>query len=263
MRREHSGRGGDRGTAQSGWLEGVAPRVLDPYTPPGQNPFWSEGVRNASFGRGDTGGKGGGAYAEPTEMDIEKIKATCMRDAEEAFSKELRRLGVVVEGESESYHTASSRKEASRGEGQRGAVPGGSGGVPGGVDGGRRDPDPPPGLNHGKISFDGAGGPTVSESLRHLELPSLPQVGSEGAALQFGDWLTKATPLMSDLGASSKNWWERSLMVAEDFYGRWLESTPLERLRLKPAVEIDPGYTRLEQRGISMLLRYSSRSSST
>ena len=196
-------------------------------------------------------------------MDIEKIKATCMRDAEEAFSKELRRLGVVVEGESESYHTASSRKEASRGEGQRGAVPGGSGGVPGGVDGGRRDPDPPPGLNHGKISFDGAGGPTVSESLRHLELPSLPQVGSEGAALQFGDWLTKATPLMSDLGASSKNWWERSLMVAEDFYGRWLESTPLERLRLKPAVEIDPGYTRLEQRGISMLLRYSSRSSST
>ena len=43
-------------------------------------------------------------------------------------------------------------------------------------------------------------------------------------------------------------------MVAEDFYGRWLESTPLERLRLKPAVEIDPGYTGLEQRGISMLL---------
>ena len=88
-------------------------------------------------------------------------------------------------------------------------------------------------------------------------------MGSEGAALQFGDWLTKATPLMSDLGASSKNWWERSLMVAEDFYERWLESTPLERLRLKPAVEIDPGYTRLEQRGILMLLRYSSRSSST
>jgi hypothetical protein len=90
----------------------------------------------------------------------------------------------------------------------------------------------------------GAGGQTVSEPLRHLELPSLPQVGSEGAALQFGDWLTMATPLMSDLGASSKNWWAGLLMVAEDFYGRWLESTPLERLRLKPAVEIDPGYTR-------------------
>ena len=194
-------------------------------------------------------------YAEPTEMDIEKIKAKCMRDAEEAFSKELRRLGVVVEGGSESYHTASSRTEASLGEGQRGAVPGGSGGVPRGVDdGGRRDPDPPPGLNHAKINFDVAGGPTVCESLRHLELPSLPHIRSEGAALQFGDWLTMATPLMSGLGASSKNWWIRSLMVAEDFYGRWLESTPLERLRHKPAVEIDPGYTRLEQRGISMLL---------
>ena len=50
----------------------------------------------------------------------------------------------------------SSRKGASRGEGQRGAVPGGSGGVPGGVEVGRRNPDPPPGLNHAKISFDGA-----------------------------------------------------------------------------------------------------------
>ena len=205
LRREPSGRGGDQGMVQSGRLEGVAPRVLDPYTSPGQNPFWSEGVRNASVGRGDTGSKGDGAYAEPTEMDIEKIKAKCMRDAEEAFSKELRRLGVVVEGKSESYHTASSRKETSCGEGQRGAVPEGSGGVPGGVDGGRRGPGPPPGLNHAKISFDGAGGPTVSEPLRHHELSSLPQVGSEGAASQFGDWLTMATPLMSDLGASSKN----------------------------------------------------------
>jgi hypothetical protein len=41
-------------------------------------------------------------------------------------------------------------------------------------------------------------------------------------------------------------------MVAGDFYGRWLESTPLERLRLKPAVEIDPGYMRLEQRDINV-----------
>ena len=86
-RREHSGRDGGQGTVQSGRLEGVAPRVLDPYSSPGQNPFWSEGVRNASVGRGDTGSECGGAYAEPTEMDIEKIKATCMRDSEEAFSK--------------------------------------------------------------------------------------------------------------------------------------------------------------------------------
>ena len=73
--------------------------------------------------------------------------------------------------------------------------------------------------------------------------------------MQLGDWLTMAHPLMSDLGAPSKNWWERSLMAAEDLYGRWLESTPLECLRLKQqAVEIDPECMRLEQRGISMLL---------
>ena len=168
--REHSGWGGGQGMVRYGRHEGVAPRVLDrldPFSSPGQNPFWNEGVRNDSVGRGDTGSKGGGAYAEPTDVDIVKIKAKSMQDAEEAFSKELRRLGVVVEGGSESYHT----------------VPDGSGGVPGGMDGSRRDPDPPPGLNHAKISFDGAGGQTVSEPLCHLELPSLPQAGSEGAAL--------------------------------------------------------------------------------
>jgi hypothetical protein len=116
----------------------------------------------------------------------------------------------------------------------------------------------PQGLNHAKISFDGAGGQTVSESLRRLKFPRLPQVGAEGAAMQLGDWLTMAHPLMSDLGAPSKNWWERSLMVAEDFYGRWLESTPLECLRLKQqAVEIDPECMRLEQRGISMFFNSS------
>ena len=45
--------------------------------------------------------------------------------------------------------------------------------------------------------------------------------------------MTMAFPLMSDLRTSAKGWWERSVAAAEDFYGRWLESTPLEGLRLK------------------------------
>eukprot|EP00435_Cladocopium_sp_Y103_P057062 s2541_g19.t1 len=118
----------------------------------------------------------------------------------------------------------------------------------------QRGPDPPPGLNNVKISFDGAGGQQISESLRHLELPALPVVGSEGAALQFGDWMTMAHPLMSDLGMTAKLWWEKTVAVAEDFYNRWLDSSPLERLRLKPLVDVDPVFNRLEQRGISMLL---------
>ena len=54
--------------------------------------------------------------------------------------------------------------------------------------------------------------------------------------------MTMAFPLMSDFGMSAKGWWERCVAAAEDFYGRWLESTPLERLRLKPQVQVDPGY---------------------
>lgn len=47
-------------------------------------------------------------------------------------------------------------------------------------------------------------------------------------------------------GSLSKVWWEQTLDVAEDFYWRWLESTPLERLRLKPTAEVDPVHMRLE-----------------
>ena len=82
-------------------------------------------------------------------------------------------------------------------------------------------------------------------------------VGSEGAALQFGDWLTKLHPSCQtwDLcQRCGRRWRERTLDVAEDFYWRWLESTPSESLRLKPTVEVDPVHMRLGQRGISMLL---------
>ena len=82
-------------------------------------------------------------------------------------------------------------------------------------------------------------------------------VGSEGAALQFGDWLTKLHPSCQTWDLCQRcggRWRERTLDVAEDFYWRWLESTPLESLRLKPTVEVDPVHMRLGQRGISMLL---------
>jgi hypothetical protein len=179
---------------------------------------------------------------ESPKDEVERLRARILREAEEAFGREVKKLGIYEKGDGDSYHTATS----AGGGGGQSQVP--------------RQPqadgpslEPPPGLNHVKIS-DGAGDQVVSESLRHLELPGLPQVGAEGAALQFGDWLTIASPPMPDLGSSSKKWWEQTVRVAEEFYGRWLESTPLERLRLKPTVEVGPGYQRLEQRGISMLL---------
>ena len=256
---------GLRAGGQVGGRTDIAPRVLDPYGTPGQNqgqqvnPFWSDAVRRGAMecapGAGDQRGSPAGQVGvsgltsgrdrnpvESPKDEVERLRARILREAEEAFGREVKKLGIYEKGDGDSYHTATS----AGGGGGQSQVP--------------RQPqadgpslEPPPGLNHVKIS-DGAGDQVVSESLRHLELPGLPQVGAEGAALQFGDWLTIASPLMSDLGSSSKKWWEQTVRVAEEFYGRWLESTPLERLRLKPTVEVGPGYQRLEQRGISMLL---------
>ena len=256
---------GLRAGGQVGGRTDIAPRVLDPYGTPGQNqgqqvnPFWSDAVRRGAMecapGAGDQRGSPAGQVGvsgltsgrdrnpvESPEDEVERLRARILREAEEAFGREVKKLGIYEKGDGDSYHTATS----AGGGGGQSQVP--------------RQPqadgpslEPPPGLNHVKIS-DGAGDQVVSESLRHLELPGLPQVGAEGAALQFGDWLTIASPLMSDLGSSSKKWWEQTVRVAEEFYGRWLESTPLERLRLKPTVEVGPGYQGLEQRGISMLL---------
>ena len=108
----------------------------------------------------------------------------------------------------------------------------------------------------GKVTRIGAGIPVASttEALRNLELPSLPAPNGEGASILFGDWLTMAFPLMADISNSAKAWWEESLMVAQEHYSRWLRLSPLERLRSKPQVEVDPAFQRIEQRGIAMLL---------
>ena len=197
---------------------GVEPRVLDPYGTPAQgasqgvNPFWSDGVQRAVHSQGDHGAASGNNGVQSFDAEVEKLKAKCLREAEEAFAREVKKLGVAEKTEAESYHTASSSQGMQK-------VPNGSGGAPadGRARGAPQGPEPPPGLTSVRIGFDGTVGPTVSESLRHLELPALPVVGSDGAALQFGDWMTMAFPLMSDLGISAKGWWERSVAAAEDF----------------------------------------------
>ena len=214
--------------SQVGGRTDIAPRVLDPYGTPGQNqgqqvnPFWSDAVRRGAMerapGAGDQRGSPAGQVGvsgltsgrdrnpvESPKDEVERLRARILREAEEAFGREVKKLGIYEKGDGDSYHTATS----AGGGGGQSQVP--------------RQPqadgpslEPPPGLNHVKIS-DGAGDQVVSESLRHLELPGLPQVGAEGAALQFGDWLTIASPLMSDLGSSSKKWWEQTVRLAEEF----------------------------------------------
>ena len=63
-----------------------------------------------------------------------------------------------------------------------------------------------------------------------------------------------AFPLMADISNSAKRWWEESLLAAQDHYERWLTMSPLERLRSKPEVVVEPALQRIEQRGIAMLL---------
>ena len=91
-----------------------------------------------------------------------------------------------------------------------------------------RPPPPPPPPPPRPV--EGGGEATtafrLSEALRNLELPSLPPPGGEGSSLQFGDWVTVITPLMSDI----------AVQKAELTYAEWLTAMPLEKLRLKPTL---------------------------
>ena len=88
-----------------------------------------------------------------------------------------------------------------------------------------------------------------------LELPALPQ---ETTPMDLGDWLTLITPSMKDIANNASFWWECTLAEATRFYDQWRQSTPLQRVQLKPSlpVELTTGqFERTEQRGVGLLLR--------
>ena len=185
---------------------------------------------------------------DPAAMAVEEIRKRVMREAEEAFAKEVRRLQGQTE-ETQSYQSAS-KGQAVVGQALGTSQPlGGVGGMP----------SPPPGIDPGFQGRNQAGlaqpGPSLTEALRALELPKLPTPGSEGASIQFGDWMTVVHPLMSDLSGSAGGWWSLTVKTVEHHYQQWLVATPLEKLRMKPGSPvIGEGYARLEQRSVSMLL---------
>lgn len=72
-----------------------------------------------------------------------------------------------------------------------------------------KEPLVPPGLNGTRsLGEPPATQPTIPGTVRSLELPALPHPAVEGSALPFGDWLVLTYPLMSDLSATSQQWWE-------------------------------------------------------
>lgn len=57
---------------------------------------------------------------------------------------------------------------------------------------------------------------------------------SENGPLIAGDWLTTVGPFLRDMSSSSSMWWDEVLNVGGTLYRIWLNSEPMERLRLAP-----------------------------
>ena len=142
-----------------------------------------------------------------------------------------------------------------------GGIPGvpHGGGFPGPPGGG-----PPGGGGNPNIPYAGlpawlGGIMAQQESVRAVELPSLPELSeSEIGPLIAGDWLTTIGPFLRDISSSSSMWWDEVLQVAGTLYRVWLNSEPMERLRLTPVTPQAfqrPPWLRIEQRGSVALLK--------
>ena len=49
-----------------------------------------------------------------------------------------------------------------------------------------------------------------------------------------GDWVALIGPSLRDLSAHASDWWAESLSAAQEYYSKWLDSGPIDRLTLKP-----------------------------
>ena len=255
-----------------GMEPGPQPRVLDPYsmtTPPQArgpeiNPFWSTqaplGAARSRSGLDPV--PPGDVRRSPTHLEVEAIRDKVLKEAETLFAREIKK--ITGGGESSSFESVPSagreqgkpRTDALRSgvglEAHGHSLPPDQGGSQG------HGLDCPPGLHCAGIQgpstrSEQTSGP-VNEVFRSLELPALPLPGSDGASLAFGDWLTVAMPLMSDLSASARGWWQANVIEAEALYETWLKLKPLERLRLKVERPVNPSFERVEHRGVTILL---------
>ena len=179
------------------------------------------------------------AMTSPGQDEVERLRRKILQEAEEAFAREVKKITTPGDqvGGSSAYTSATSG----------GVQPNGQGGQPGsGEQRGSRTPsqvnvEPPPGIPvQGRHEGEVALHQGASESIRQCDLPPLPQPGTEGSALGFGDWMTIVSPVMSDLSSTAKAWWEESTLAAQSLYEKWLVSTPLEKLRLKPVINVAP-----------------------
>ena len=233
------------------------------------NPFWSperRAIERLHFGEFGFGSAAKSIPETPpayVEMDpIELFRLKCYREAEERFRAGLENFGG---GQRSPVSFASAEEPSSEiyppkpPPGPPPASPPkmvdlGYGSVP---------PPPPPPLP----SFPNLGGDSGSfgnvrssvtgenpnETLRTFDLPRL---GEEFSSLEFGDWLSMVDSQMGDLSYSSSVWWGLVKDSVDQCYREWLQQGPIDRLRMKPALDPKASlWPRTERRALAMLLQ--------
>ena len=113
---------------------------------------------------------------------------------------------------------------------------------------------------HKRVSKDEDGTVKGVEIVRmgSIELPALAVPHSSQGPLQLGDWLLIIEPVLSDLTATSEEWWRLLLREAEGWYQLHLSLPPLQRIQhdpVQPAVLSQERWTRLEKRVAALLLQ--------
>ncbi|CAE7943608.1 TY2B-B, partial [Symbiodinium sp. KB8] len=91
-----------------------------------------------------------------------------------------------------------------------------------------------------------------------VSLPALVGPEDASAAILFQDWLAQVNVPMQDLSASSGSWWKDVMKLVQDTYGKWLASTPIERLQLEPIGHerlTSLKWTRVNSRACSLILQ--------
>ena len=122
----------------------------------------------------------------------------------------------------------------------------------GGNQGGHQSTSPPQVMGCGERAPPSM----YTEQVRGSDLPPLPTLGGDQAPLLFGDWLALVAPAMFDIAHLGKEWWNQVMEEVEALYTVWLQASPLQRLRLRPAEgTFAPILQRVEMKGVNMLLQ--------
>ncbi|CAE7333282.1 unnamed protein product [Symbiodinium sp. KB8] len=94
------------------------------------------------------------------------------------------------------------------------------------------------------------------ELSKSQEVPKLPEL-SDTSSVDFGDWLYLMEHVMSDLSASSAEWWRVITQDAQEFYEKYQAADQFTRLSMKPASSPElqeARWSRLDRRGAAILL---------